>query len=340
MGHTARILDEVRGQIAPSDETLKAVRERRGDVLDVAKQFPGVLRTYFSGSVAHGTANDDTDADCGVVLDRRSYPDLGPDVDGPSDVLEKMRVHLRDGLSAKYPDISFRLTKRAIEVSFKSPLADESDPKVDLIVTLTRSTGDGLWIPNTKTDGWDASHPEKHTELLVDKPKSRRVTRARIIRLGKCWNKTFTSPGLISFNIEALSLESVTEETEVPTGLAEFFEYAGAELKKRLTPDPAGVSGSIRLLEDRDLVVGRLERAGSAVREALDNDDDEDKVREALSRVFRGVVQPPADSNSKEALAAALTRGNQGVSLVGGTITVGGTGARAKDTRSYGAASR
>lgn len=340
MGHTARILDEVRAQIAPSDETLKAVRERRRDVLDVAEQFHGVLRSYFSGSVAHGTANDDTDADCGVVLHRRSYPELGPDGDGPSDVLEKMRTHLRDGLSDKYPDISLRITKRAIEVSFNSPLADETDPKVDLIVALTRSVGDGFWIPNTKTDGWDASHPEKHTELLVDKPKDRRVTRARIIRLGKCWNKTFTSPGLISFNIEALSLESAAEETEVPTGLAEFFDYAEAELKKRFTPDPAGVSGSIKLLEDRDLVVGRLARAGTAMREALENDDDEDKVREALSRVFRGIVEPPAGSQSKEALAAALTGGNQGVSLVDGKITVGGAGARAKDTRSYGAASR
>jgi hypothetical protein len=76
------------------------------------------------------------------------------------------------------------------------------------------------------------------------------------------------------------------------------------------------------------------------MREALENDDDEDKVREALSRVFRGIVQPPGGSQSKEALAAALLGGNQGVSLVGGKITVGGSGARAKDTRSYGAPSR
>jgi len=46
----------------------------------------------------------------------------------PSGVLEKMRTHLRDNLSDKYPDISFRITKRAIEVSFNSPLADETDP--------------------------------------------------------------------------------------------------------------------------------------------------------------------------------------------------------------------
>jgi hypothetical protein len=247
---------------------------------------------------------------------------------------------LRDGLSDEYPDIGFRITKRAIEVLFNEPLADETDPKVDLIVALARSNEEGLWIPNTKADGWDASHPEKHTDLLVDMPKDRRVTRARIIRLAKCWNKTFNSPGLISFNLEALALECVTAETEFSTGLTEFFEYAGGELKERLTADPAGISGSIKLLEDRDLVVGRLERAASAMRDALDNDDDEDRVREALAKVFRGIVQPPAGSQSKEGFAAALSRGNRGVGLAGGKIAVGGTVARVKGTRSYGAPNR
>ena len=42
----------------------------------------GALRWFRSGSVAHGTVNKPvTDADCGLVLDRRNerYATLGPD---------------------------------------------------------------------------------------------------------------------------------------------------------------------------------------------------------------------------------------------------------------------
>jgi hypothetical protein len=56
-------------------------RERRRRVLKHAKSFPGIRGTFNSGSIAHGTANSDLDADCGVILDRRTYPDLGPDGD-------------------------------------------------------------------------------------------------------------------------------------------------------------------------------------------------------------------------------------------------------------------
>ena len=79
MGTTASILEEILRDTAPGDEILDAVRERQSEVLGTAGRYPGALRTYTSGSVAHRTANDDTDADGGTVLDRRSYPNLGPD---------------------------------------------------------------------------------------------------------------------------------------------------------------------------------------------------------------------------------------------------------------------
>lgn len=74
MGITASILDDILRDTAPGDDILEAVRERRDKVRRIARRYPGAHRTYMSGSVAHNTANDDTDGDCGVVLDRRSYP--------------------------------------------------------------------------------------------------------------------------------------------------------------------------------------------------------------------------------------------------------------------------
>ena len=158
MQNTASFLNDVHAKLAPSDDTLSAARSRRDEVLKAARKYPGTLRTYISGSIAHRTANQDTDADCGVVLDRRSYPKLGPDGEGegPNQIVEDVREFLRDRLKEDFPNIRFRVTKRAIKISFNEPLEDGSDPSVDLVVALTRK-GRGLWIPNNESQGWDAS---------------------------------------------------------------------------------------------------------------------------------------------------------------------------------------
>lgn len=319
MGWTKRVLDEVRGEVAPPDDTLKAARERRDAVKDAASTFEGILRTYNAGSLAHGTANADLDADCGVVLDRTAYPDLGPDGEneGPNDVVQEVRGHAREQLRQVYPDVSFRLTHRAIEVSFHEPLADGSDPTVDLIVALNRREAPGLWIPHLVRRNWDASHPEEHTRLLTAPPQPFRVVRARVVRLGKAWNALFSDPGLSSFNIEALALECIQSRHHVDDGLAELFRYAAAELSHHNTSDPAGVSPPIKILIDRDKLVGRLRRARDLMKQALEHDDDEKLVREALASLFPAYVKP-LKGDSKAAIAAALA---QQTARFGSTVT-------------------
>ena len=335
MGHTNDILEDVLRKLHPGDDVITAARERRDEVLAAAADFEGCLRTYGSGSIAHRVANFDTDADCGAVLDRRTYPSLGPDGEGegPRDVVEAMRRHIRDKLKPDHPDIAFRVTKRAIQVTYNESLPDDSDPQVDLIVALTRKTpAPGLWIPNTERDDWDASHPERHTELLTAEPKGLRQKRAHVIRLAKGENSERAAKALCSFNLEALALESVESGKGLGVALAEFFEYGAKDLNRRLTPDPAGVSPPIKTLIDRPKAARRLERAGSLVREALDNDDDECAVRSALSKVFRpsfvdACAQPDRD-----------TRG----SLRRGDMTTAGYPAsglfvdRQRSTRAYG----
>ena len=339
MQNTASYLNDIHAKLAPSAGTLSAARSRREEVLAAARSYPGALRTYKSGSIAHRTANHDTDADCGVVLDRRSYPSLGPDGDGeaPNRIVEDVREFLRERLKEDHPDIRFRVTKRAIQVSFSEPLDDGTDPSVDLIVALTRRDEEGLWIPNNETRDWDASHPEHHTKVLTDDPAGLRRIRARVIRLAKGWNTQFTQPGLCSFNIEALALSAVAEEHDVPDGLAELFRFAASDLKRRLTPDPAGVSRPIKLLMDRDVVVGRLERAARRMSDALDNDDDKDKVQEAMAGLYPEYISPPVGSTSKEAIASALRSGSPTLAVSGGVLSVGGSGGPGlKATRSWG----
>jgi len=336
--HAEYWIDDVRRQVAPSDETLNAARARRQEVLGHAVEFEGALRSYASGSTAHLTANDDTDADCGVVLDRRVYPKLGPDGggEGPNDVVEAMRAYLRTRLQPYHSRIAFRVTRRAIQIVYDEPLVGGTDPTVDLIVALTRKAG-ALWIPNKARDGWDASDPEKHTELLLGGGTALRQTRTRTVRVAKAWNKQYVEPGLCSFNIEALALSALETPGPLAEALFRFFDYSAADLAERLTPDPAGVSGPIKLPIDRSVVVERLRKGAALVQQALDADEADDSiaVQTAMADLFWKHISPPAGATSKAAFANALRTGN-GQTRVASALSLGGAGLALKTTRAFG----
>lgn len=336
MGLVLTILNEIRAKVAADDDVLARARERRNLVAETAMGLPGALRRFSSGSLAHGTVNAPvTDADSGVVLDRRRYPELGPDGEGegPAEVVEKLCELVGRRMREKYPEARVTTSKRGLKINFSTPLKGQ-DPTVDLIVTLTRKDADGLWIPKLNTDEWDASHPERHTELFTSGPRSLRALRARVVRLGKAWNKQWDEPALSSFNISALAWEYVNDEgTPLDEALTGFFAYARDEIEKANTNDPAGVSDPIRLLVSRETAVKRLSTATEQLERALKNEDDEGIVRDALATIFRDFVGPPA--KSKSAFAAALRKGNEGVSITTGGLALGGA-KPLKTTRSYG----
>lgn len=336
MSSVADLLEYVLGCLHPGDEVISTARSRRDEALAVAERFSGCLRTYFSGSIAHRTANYDTDADGGIVLDRRSYPMLGPDGEdvGPRQIVGDIRQLLREELASKHPKVSFRVTKRAIKIVYHEPVATASggDPSMDLIVALTRRDEAGLWIPNIEQDRWDPSHPEHHTKLLTADPKALRQKRAHVIRLAKGWNVSFSEPAVCSFNLEALALESVQEGTGLAEALAIFFEEGAADLKRRRTPDPAGVSLPIKTLIDRQKAADRFKWAGVQLREALKSDDDDCAVRATLSKLFAEYIEP-CESDAR--LRQALTGGGSAFTP-GGELATRPSGQRQRTTRAYG----
>lgn len=336
MGYAVDQLEGLLKQLHPGDETIATARARRDEVLDIAANFDGGLRTYWSGSIAHHTANFDTDADGGIVLDRRSYPKLGPDGHdvGPEDVVIQVRDFVRKALVKSHPDLRTRLTKRAIQITYHEPVSDDdgADPSVDLIVGLTRRNQPGLWIPNREKSAWNPSHPEKHTELLTAEPKSLRQKRARVIRVVKGWNKQFSEPAVCSFNIEALALQSVEMGVGFAESLLSLLEYGERDLKRRQTPDPAGVSPPIKTLVARQQAADRFGRAASQLREALDNDDDECKALAALFKMFWKYIEP---CESDKTLRDSLTVGGSNFTTAG-VVATSASGRRQRTTRSYG----
>jgi len=334
------ILDHVRDQIAVDDEVLSETKTRRNTVKKAARKFTGGLKTFDSGSVAHGTTNRPiSDADCGVVLDRRTYPELGPDGEDepPNEIVQEVADFVIEEVREEYPGAEAEVGKRSIVFTFNEPLdetegAEDLDPSVDLIVALTRAEDGGRWIPNTEEECWDASDPEKHTELLFGPTRGERIHRARVIRLAKAAVKQDDQPVVSSFNLEALALEHVSSEETLAESLAELFLSGADDLEEGDTPDPADVSDPIKLPDgvDRSTTVARLREFGEALEAAIENTEDEPRVREELAKLFPDYVKP--SSSGKEGLAAALIGGDS--AAVGKAVGPGAAGL--KRTAAYG----
>jgi hypothetical protein len=339
MGHTTDLLDLVRGRIAAHDLVLGETWTRLQLVRDTAIAFPGALRTYGGGSLAQHTVNHPvTDGDGGLVLDRRHYPELGPDGGGetPTEVAEQVCELLGPAVREVYPKARCGTSKRGPKVWFGQPLQGQ-DPTIDLVVALTRRVGSGLWIPNLKKGTWEASDPEQHTALLNAGPAALRRTRRRVIRLAKAWNKQFSQPGLSSFSISAIALASVQPGLGLAEALQQFFADAAASLATgRNTPDPADVSPPLKLLMPRATVVRRLRAAADALANALAHDEDPVAVQTAMHQVFWDYIDAPGGSQLAQAIAALRPR----TPVTTTSLGLAGPPAIVVPTRAYGGSTR
>lgn len=344
MGSTDDFLNDIRAQLAPDDAVLKEARERRDTVRRAAETVRGSQRTFASGSLAHGTANcpihlrdKGLDADGGLVLNRVYYPNLGPDTvagEGPNEIVGAVRDHIGPIIRRTYPQARLSITKRAICITVGEPLPGGEDPTVDVVVGLERHDAPGLWIPNTEQKRWDASHPERHTTLLTADPKQLRVTRARAIRLAKAENKRQGDLPVCSFNLAAFGLMFVEPSMGQARALLAMWESGARDLARRLTPDPADVSGPIKVA-DRDRAVRRLRHAADRLASALDRDDDPDWVREQLKDLWPDFVANSRYSLSK-ARAVDQTRRGPGLSVSTTGLLTTTSGLALKNPRSYG----
>jgi hypothetical protein len=264
-GAADKALEEILRHIAVPTDVLDEAKRRRNLVCELAMRHPAARDTWYSGSIAHGTHNSPLgDADCGVMVDRRSHEfrAYGPDADGvglgPELFIQSFaEVILPEVRAAGYPSADVDLSgNRAIKFNFNERVDfgefGAVDPYVDLIVGLDRRNGPGIWIPNRRTNGWDAAHPQKHTELMTTRdPQELVVHRAHLIRLGKRAIKRDGReprvPAMCSWNFSALALEHVEERVPLAKGLAALFADASSSIAAGLTADPAEVADPIAL---------------------------------------------------------------------------------------------
>lgn len=297
------LFDEARQRIAVPDAVLKEARRRREVIREVVEDEFATLRTFGSGSLAHGTQNDPlNDADAGVVLDRRVYDDLAPDGKGPCSIIESIRVRLRERLQEDYPKVRFYTGgHRAIRINFMEPIQDGADNfTADLIVAIRKDAG-GLWIPNLDNDSWEPSHPERHVELIVDRNRSTDSQFSRIMRLAKHAN-AHHGKTIVSFNVVVLGLEAITKKESLPEGLALFLRHAADSLDAGLTQDPAGISGSINVnVSRRKDAAKKFKDMAELAEQALELESEGQtaQAQRNWAKVLPGAIDPPHERDLK-----------------------------------------
>lgn len=282
----AVVTEILREIMVPADHLAEA-KHRREVVCELAMRHLAARGYWFSGSLAHGTQNAPLgDADCGVMIDRRSPefraygPDAGPGGKGPEDFVQSFAAFIEPLLAqAGYPEARIDLSgNRAIKVEFNAPVDFDDmgtvDPFVDLIIGLERRDAPGVWIPNRRANAWDPAHPERHTQLMTAGEDELVVHRSHLIRLQKRAVKRdglqTGTPVVCSWNLSALALGTVTERSAIAAALADAFSAASSSIARQLTDDPAGVAGPIQLPEGhtQEETSRRLGEMGSIVARA------------------------------------------------------------------------
>jgi hypothetical protein len=333
-------LDVVQDSIRAKKHVLDEARGRRDLLLEVASGFPGFLRSVLSGSVAHRTVNGPVvDADCAMVLDRRgSHQQLGPDGQGvgPCGLLEEVCRFLLPGVREIYPKARLQITKRALLLTVDEPVTEEEDPSVDLVVALRRDMAPGLWIPNTESNAWDPSHPERHTELLIAGEPDLFSVRRLVIRLAKAENRRLQL--VSSFNLEAIAIDAVRRGMRRAEALHALYSEGAAQLAVALTPDPADVSPPIKC-QDRLRASTHMRWVATQLEAALAAPDDERVALEPLSVIFPEQVPAPHIDDSKSALAAAIRSGMLGITPAAAVVPAASGVRSVKAVRAYGAPS-
>lgn len=298
-----KILNAARQKIQVTEGELQEARKRRDAIRKALRQeFPG-SRSYVNGSIAHGDALTPlTDVDLGVVVPDPNHT-YGPGKNGPTALQERAAEAIRVELKADYGDLAVEVKgrKRSILVRFRDPVTPtQADFTADVIVAIDNPDGAGLFIP--RYNGWDRSHPEAHTSMVLAAVKDTDVTYARVVRLLKHWNRSNDKP-LCSWNIKALALDCITHRVTMLEGLQLWFSYAAEQLDIGETEDPAGVAPHpIKLNEDwtRTDVVRKLRQSLTVLEFALQlaNQGYEVLAQEQLADLFNDEEMLPHPTKS------------------------------------------
>jgi hypothetical protein len=139
----------------------------------------------------------------------------------------------------------------------------------------------------------------------------------------------------VQFNVETFGWMFISDGMNDAEALHALWLNGAADLRRRLTPDPAGVSAPIKV-EDQELAVARLTEAATRLGLAIANDHDARYVREQLAPLWPEFISTTGDQGATKARVAAALKSKSSIAVTNTGALTTGAGLTLKHTRSFG----
>jgi hypothetical protein len=238
----------------------ETVSTRQNSVRAVVESGMTVHRSFLTGSYSRNTMIaplKEADVDILMVLDASYFHHYNGLNGGPAGLLDLLKRTLRRTYT-KTPDIS--RSGQAVTIRFE-------DFGVDVVPGFDRQGG-GYLIPNSVTQKWLSTDPEKHVETFSSANRAHNGDLVPLIKMIKGWNKN-SNEFFRSFHLEVLTLHVLhgVTITDYPSGVRYFFDKA-RDLVTKQNLDPAGYGDDV----------------GSYL-------NTPDKIRDAVSRLQTGLTR-------------------------------------------------
>jgi len=213
------------------------ISTRQRNVREVVSKDLSVLDSFLTGSYSRHTMISplkEADIDIVVVLDNTYFHHYNGQNGGQAGLLDLLKRALKRTYP-ETPDIS--RNGQAVTITF-------TDFIVDVVPAFNRKGG-GYLIPNSISQSWISTDPQKHIEIWTAENNAHGDDLVPLIKMIKAWNRTINS-FFQSFHVEVMALQ-ILQNVRISTyssGVRYFFDKGRTYVTKQ-NPDPAGYQGDV-----------------------------------------------------------------------------------------------
>lgn len=232
---------KLKENLEPTGLQKSTISTRQNNVREVIEKELVVRDSFLTGSYPRSTMIaplKEADIDIFIVLDSKYFYhyDNGQN-GGQAGLLDLVKRTLRKTYT-RTPDIS--RNGQAVTIRFE-------DFVIDVVPGFKREGG-GYLIPNSITQRWVSTDPQKHVEIFSTANSTHNGNLVPLIKMIKGWNKN-SGKYFRSFHLEVMALQTLNGVNRVtisdfPSGMRYFFDKARSYVTKQ-NPDPAGYGGDV-----------------------------------------------------------------------------------------------
>jgi len=213
------------------------VSTRQQNVRGAIDKELSIKDSFLTGSYSRSTMIaplKEADIDIFVILDDKYYYHYHGINGGQAGLLDLLKRTLKKTYP-QTPDIS--RNGQAVTITF-------TDFIVDVVPAFYREGG-GYLIPNSISQKWISTDPQKHNEIWTAENKSHNGDLVPLIKMVKAWNRMINN-FFQSFHLEVMALQILhnVRISNYSSGVRYFFDKGRTYVTKQ-NPDPAGYQADV-----------------------------------------------------------------------------------------------